>query len=257
MTKKELKIKYINDKKALKKTYKDNMASLKAERTKLFYQSDSFNPPKRHVLEEIGNAISHGVGVAFSVIAFLLMITHAKTNMEIFSSIVYFVGLFLMFLASTLYHSFKHGGITKRIFRRFDYCCIYLLIGATFTPILLCYIKGVLGVTLFIIQWLIIITGVTFIGVFGPTKLTKLHYALYFILGWSGLIIIPTLFQKSIALLTYILLGGIIYSLGIIPFALKKRVAHFIWHFFVLFASIIQFIGIYNFIFFTFTPLLF
>ena len=42
-----------------------------------------------------------------------------------------------------------------------------------------------------------------------------------------------------------ILGGGVIYSLGVIPFTMKKNVAHFIWHFFVLGGAVVQWIGIY------------
>ena len=47
----------------------------------------------------------------------------------------------------------------------------------------------------------------------------------------------------------YILGGGIIYSLGIIPFAMKTRVAHFIWHFFVLCGAVVQWVGVYIYIY--------
>ena len=134
----------------------------------------------------------------------------------------------------------------KRLFRRFDYSSIYLLIGATFIPILLIYIGGTYGIIFAIIQWIIIITGVIFIAIFGPHKLRALHITLYVTLGWSGLLLLPNMIKNNIQLFYYILGGGIIYTLGIIPFALKKKASHFIWHFFVLLGAIVQFIGIYN-----------
>ena len=147
---------------------------------------------------------------------------------------------------SCLYHSFKYGSTVKRLFRRFDYSSIYLLIGATFVPILLIFFGGSFGIIFVIIQWIIIITGVAFIGVFGPHKLKALHITLYIVLGWSGLILLPKMLTDNITLFCYILGGGIIYTLGIIPFALKKKVSHFIWHFFVLLGAIVQFIGIFT-----------
>ena len=150
-----------------------------------------------------------------------------------------------MFTMSCLYHSFKYGSAVKRLFRRFDYSSIYLLIGATFVPILLIFIGETFGIVFVIIQWIIIITGITFIGVFGPHKLRVLHITLYIVLGWSGLILLPKMLMENITLFYYILGGGIIYTLGIIPFAIKAKVSHFIWHFFVLFGAIVQFIGIF------------
>ena len=130
----------------------------------------------------------------------------------------------MMFTMSCLYHSFKTESKVKRIFRRFDYLSIYLLIGATYTPILLCFIGGMLGIIMCSIQWIIIIFGVTMIGVFGPSKIKWLHFTLYIILGWCGVLLFPTLI-KDLTFLLLILGGGILYNLGLIPFKLKKKVA--------------------------------
>ena len=68
-------------------------------------------------------------------------------------------------------------------------------------------------------------------------------------LGWSGLILLPQMMATNFALPLFILLGGVVYSLGIIPLALKKKGAHFIWHFFVLGGAIVQWLGIYLYIY--------
>lgn len=201
--------------------------------------------PKRSKLEEIGNAITHGIGSLLGILALILMLLKADNTREILSAIIYFLGIFILFTMSCLYHAFPHNSSVKRLFRRFDYSSIYLLIGATYTPILLCYLKGTFGLVFFIIQWSIIIIGITFIAIFGPGRLKWLHFPLYFILGWCGIIFIPSMIANDFLFFIFILGGGIIYSLGIIPFVMKKKVAHFIWHFFVLFGAIVQWIGIY------------
>jgi hemolysin III len=205
------------------------------------------NPPKRPLLEEIGNSVTHGVGAVFAIIAIVLMMVRADTPREFVGASVYSFGLFVMFSMSCLYHSFPHGSTVKRLFRRFDYSSIYLLIGATFAPILLAYVDQVKGMVFFIIQWAIIATGITFIGVFGPTKMKWLHWSLYVVLGWSGLMFIPDLYAgDGFVFLGWILGGGIIYSIGILPFALRRGPSHFIWHFFVLAGAVVQWIGIYD-----------
>ena len=122
--------------------------------------------PYRSILEEIGNAITHGVGSVLSIIAFILMLISSTNMNERIGGIIYFIGLFTLFTMSCLYHAFPYASKVKRVFRRFDYLSIYLLIGATFAPILLEYIGGTLGVIFFIIQWVIIILGVTFVAIF-------------------------------------------------------------------------------------------
>ena len=124
---------------------------------------NSANPPKRSLLEEIGNSITHGLGSVFSIVAFVLMLTNAKTTLQIVGASVYFAGLFILFSSSCLYHAFRYGSAVKRLFRRFDYSSIYLLIGSTFAPILLCFVGGVFGAVFFFAQWGIIAVGITLI----------------------------------------------------------------------------------------------
>lgn len=257
MTKRNIKLIYKQDKKRFKDEYKQKVKSIKKQKRErqkeyedvLIKEGKIINPPKRSVLEEVGNAITHGVGSIFSVLAFCLILINCTTLLQYVSGIIYSLSLFTTFTISCLYHSFKNGGKTKRLFRRFDYLSIYLLIGGTFAPILLCYVGGLFGQVFFIIQWIIIILGIVFISIFGTKKFKILHTVIYFLLGWLGLLLFPTSIYKGFEFFYYILAGGIIYSLGIIPFALNKKSSHFIWHFFVLGGAITQFIGIFLYVF--------
>ena len=202
-------------------------------------------PPKRSVLEEVGNAVTHGVGALFAIAALVLMLIRSDTGLKLTSALVYGICLILMFLMSCLYHSFKWGTKVKRLWRRFDYISIYLLIGGTFTPLWLLYWGGTAGIAFCIAEWVIIVTGITLIGVFGPERATKIHITLYIILGWCGLVFLPKMIQNDLTLFFFTLGGGLLYTIGIAPFAMKKKGAHFIWHFFVLFGAIAHWLGIY------------
>lgn len=207
------------------------------------------DPPKRSTLEEIGNATTHGIGSLFAIAAFVLMLCASGDSVERIAAVIYFSGLFLMFTVSCLYHSFKQGSAVKRLFRRFDYSCIYLLIGATFAPILLSHVGGVFGLSYFIVQWTVIIIGVALVSTFGPHRYKAVHIFLYLALGWSGLVLLPELISGSPAFAWYIVGGGAVYSIGIIPYALKKKCSHFIWHFFVLAGAAVQWVGIYLYVY--------
>ena len=249
MTKEEFLIK----KKKLKQEYKDKLYIEKSiyKRNKTKAEVDHINPPKRSVLEEIGNSVTHGVGTIFSIVAFFLMWNASNRTIDKLSTIIYSLGLFILFTMSCLYHSFRHGSKVKRLFRRFDYSSIYLLIGATFAPILLSYVNNTFGTVFCIIQWCVIAVGITFVAIYGPTKLRVLHMILYMAVGWSGLLFVPRMFNDNFGLFAFVLGGGVVYTLGIIPFALKKKCSHFIWHFFVLAGAITQWIGIYLYIYLT------
>ena len=59
-------------------------------------------PPKRSVLEEVGNAVTHGVGALFSIAGTVLLLLRSDSGMKLFCSIVYGACLILMFLMSCL-----------------------------------------------------------------------------------------------------------------------------------------------------------
>ena len=156
------------------------------------------------------------------------------------------IGVVLMMAMSSIYHALPSGSAIKRAWRRLDYASIYLLIGGTFAPIFLVYMGGWIGVTLFCIQWAIILSGVTILAVFGPGKWRPLHFTLYFLIGWSGVLFIPEFYQHARTLLWLILGGGLVYTLGMIPFARGKKNDHCIWHLFVLAAAALHWVGIYT-----------
>ena len=249
---KKIRSEYRTQKKALKSEYKSGKRDLKRVRDdslKTEIAKSPYREPYLPLLEEIGNAITHGVGALFSIVAFVFMLINSDSTSETVAACVYFFGLIVLFTMSCLYHAFPYGSKVKRVFRRFDHCSIYLLIGATFAPLLLCYIAGTYGLVFFIVQWSIIAAGITFVAVFGPNRIKWLHFTMYMLLGWSALLFMPKLLADSPAFFGWIISGGIIYTIGTIPFKIKRTPSHFIWHFFVLAGAVIQWIGIYIYIY--------
>ena len=196
--------------------------------------------------EEVFNAASHGVGAALALAGMILLLVRSGGPLEIMASCFYGISLFFMMLMSCLYHAMPTGSRVKRLWRRFDYTSIYLLIGGTFAPIFLVYLGNRQGILLFCIQWGVILLGVTLILVFGPGRFRPLHFTLYFLIGWSGLMFLPDFYRNNRPLLWFILAGGVVYTLGMIPFAKKGKYNHCVWHVFVLAAAILHWVGIYT-----------
>ena len=272
----DLEIQYRNDKYAiidekrraieeLRDEYKINRLAieqpLKAEKYRLKVEKKKEHrrlneAPKRTTLEEIGNAITHGLGALLGIAFLILMILKATEWRSMTAAIVYGSCFFFQMFFSCMYHAFRHGTRVKRLFRRFDYISIYLQIGGTYAPLYLIYMVEKQwgfnwGISLFVIQWILIVAGITFIGVFGPGRIRWLHFTMYFAIGWSGVLFFYNWIMNDLPLLFWILGGGIVYTLGMIPFAaLKKRpVSHFIWHFVVLAGAILMWVGIYLYVF--------
>ncbi len=222
----------------------------KSEREKKKQRIRELNePPHLTVLEEVGNAVTHGAGAALALAGFILLLVKSDTGLKIMASCFYGISLFFLMLMSCLYHAFKSGSVVKRLWRRFDYSSIYLLIGGTFAPLYLVYWGNSTGIFFFCVQWALIVLGITIIGVFGPGRAKWIHFTLYFVIGWSGIMFFPDWFRNDIPLLVMILLGGVIYTVGMIPFAKDKKYDHFIWHFFVLGGAILHWFGIYLFVY--------
>ena len=206
-------------------------------------------PPQLTALEETGNAVTHGIGAVLALVGFILLLLKSDTGLKIMASCFYGISLFLLMLMSCLYHAFKSGSTVKRLWRRFDYASIYLLIGGTFAPLYLVYWGNTLGIIIFCIQWALILLGIVMLSIFGPGRLKWLHFSLYFVIGWSGLIFIPDWIQNNMPLLWFILIGGVIYTVGMVPFTRDKKYDHFLWHFFVVAGAILHWFGIYMFVY--------
>ncbi len=203
-------------------------------------------PPRLTLGEEVFNTISHGLGELMAIAGLVLLLLRSHEPLEMMSTCFYGISMVVMMLMSSVYHAMKTGSTAKRVCRRFDYTSIYLLIGGTFAPVLLLYVGGKLGITLFCIQWAVILTGVALIAIFGPGRWRALHFTLYFLIGWSGLFFLPSLYLHARTLLWFILAGGVVYTLGMIPFARSKKYDHCVWHVFVLLAAALHWIGIYT-----------
>src|SRR5690625_1491242 len=86
--------------------------------------------------EERINVISHAIGFLLSIVALVLLIKKANTygnSQSVLSVTIYGMSLIVLYAASTLFHSAKHGTLRKR-FQIFDHAAIFVLIAGTYTP---------------------------------------------------------------------------------------------------------------------------
>jgi hemolysin III len=196
------------------------------------------------LVEEIVNAVSHGLAALLSVAGLTLLVTLAwiQTDMvKIISFSIYGASLVLLFSASTLYHALLHKK-AKKVFKLLDHCAIYLLIAGTYTPLMLVTLADDIGPLMLAIIWGLAILGIAFKVKFG-NKYKKLSLSTYLGLGLISLTFIHKLNAKlayeGMILLT---LGGVIYGLGTIFYVRKdKKYSHAIWHVFVFLAALCHF----------------
>lgn len=203
--------------------------------------------------EEIGNAVTHGCGAIFGIVILVLMCIKASNGYELASGIIFGLSTIFIYISSCLYHAFRNGSKVKKLFRVFDHSSIYIQIAGTYAPVLLCGIGlGCGNMTLawvyFAIQWFVVLIGILARVLF-PRNSTLMQVVICLVLGWSGLSVLPMLYQFSVPFFWLILGGGLVYSIGIVFYSLQFKYSHFIWHFFVLGGTILHFIAIFSFIF--------
>ena len=198
--------------------------------------------------EEIFHSISHGIGAAFAVAGLVVLVAlsaQGGDSWRIISFSIYGGSLTLLYLASTLYHSFQDERL-KRLFRYFDHLSIFLLIAGTYTPVTLISMRGPWGWTLFALIWTFAMGGIIYELLFlGRYKWITL--TIYLGMGWLAVIAIkPMLTMVPRGLLWWLLAGGLFYTGGILFYVRKKVLYHHVlWHLFVLFGSACHFLGFY------------
>lgn len=202
--------------------------------------------------EEIFNAVTHIVGGAFGIIAFVISlvfaIQHQVDALGILSVIVYGTSMIILYTMSAIYH-FLRRNKAKKVFRIFDHCTIYYLIVGTYSPICVILLREKWwGIVMLCLVWICAIIGIVFNAINMHKKSIKiLSMILYLIMGWCVIfLIIPILKILPFNGFLLLLSGGLAYTGGIIFFAFGKKVRYFhsIWHLFVLLGTILQFLAI-------------
>lgn len=197
-------------------------------------------------VEEKANALTHGLGLVFSILGFSAMMLIAIPDpMKIACASVFGISLILLYAASTLYHSTKDEKL-KQIYRTFDHCAIFGLIAGSYTPFTLLTIGETTGWLIFGIVWLIAFIGI-FYKVFSVHRYHNLSILLYLGMGWMIVFFGPALIEQlSTEGLSLLIAGGLAYTLGSIFYALEKPLFHHaIWHIFVMAGSTCHYFAIY------------
>ncbi len=158
---------------------------------------------------------------------------------------VFGFSLFFLYVMSAVYHLIpEHAPRGKKWMQRMDHVGIFVLIASTYTPLCLTVLRGALGWTLLGIIWAIAIIGssLKLSGVRLPAWMPGTIYA---VMGWLGIFaILPLYHAIGSGGILWLIIGGLLYTTGIIFFALgefrpKPRWfgMHEVFHIFVMAGS--------------------
>lgn len=201
----------------------------------------------RDVVEELANGITHGIGLALSVVGLIALVALAIARGDawhIAGCTTFGVTLVLLYAASTMYHTL-HAPRLKRILKVFDHTAIFLLIAGTYTPFTLVNLRGFWGWVLFALVWSLGIFGIVW-KMFNAERFPIVSTLLYIAMGWIVLIAVkPLLAAVPLSGIAWLLAGGLFYMVGVLFYAVKRvPYNHAIWHVFVMGGSICHYFAV-------------
>ena len=186
--------------------------------------------------EEIFSSVSHGVGACLSIAGTVVLLVFSViygNALAVVSSSIYGASLIILYTMSTLYHSFTNERV-KHFFQIMDH-----------NPITLYILGGVTGWILFSVVWVASIIGITLNSInMEKAKIPSL--VCYIATGWVIIFAIKPLIAKVPFLSAFFLvLGGVIYTVGIVFYVIKKvKYFHPIWHIFTVLGSAFHYFSI-------------
>lgn len=187
------------------------------------------------------NTLSHLLGAIAAGVGLVVLVVLAVRQgdaWKIISFSVYGLTLIAVYTFSTLYHGLQ--GRSKEICCKLDHLSIYLLIAGTYTPFTLVTLRGIWGWSIFGVVWGLAVLGIT-LEMLPREGRRILPVVIYLVMGWIILVALKPLLQVlPPAGFAWLLAGGLFYTVGVVFFALDKKVSYFhnIWHLFVLAGSI-------------------
>lgn len=215
---------------------------------------------KQKKIKDPGSAITHFIAMVLAVFAGIPLILKALTEpsyIYLLSATVYIGSMILLYMASTLYHTLDISEKVNRRLKKFDHMMISVLIAGSYTPICLLVLKKPLGYYLLAIVWGLAVIGIL-IKAFWITCPKWFSSFLYIGMGWTCVLAFSQILKAlSTAAFVWLLMGGIIYTIGGIIYALKLPLfnsrhknfgSHEIFHLFVMGGSVCHFIVMYVFV---------
>ena len=191
----------------------------------------------------------HGVAVAVTIPAGIVLTLVTPSGLPRIAVLVYVLSLLALFSTSASYHLLTRSQRAQRTMRQLDHAMVYVLIAGTYTPVCLLALPRKIGVPFLIAIWLAAALGITL-------KITwrahKTSGAMYLVIGWAALIILPWTYRMAgFTSLLLFALGGIVYTVGAILFYLQRPQLkplvfgfHEVWHVFTVVAVALQFAGV-------------
>lgn len=203
------------------------------------------------------SAMTHGAGVLLAILGTVLLLVRSRiaggSAWHYVTFSIYGAAMIGLYTASTLYHCINTSVAGRIALRKYDHASIYFLIAGTYTPICLVPLRGPWGWALFGVIWGLALMGLamTLVWINAPRWVTA---GIYLFMGWLAVIAIyPMSRILPLQGLFWLLLGGVLYTIGGVLYALKwpgrsnpRFGCHEVFHVFIVLGSVCHFLLMYR-----------
>lgn len=156
-----------------------------------------------------------------TIVAGIVLLALSDGAAAMWSSGVFTLTSLLLFGISALYHRIDWQPKTKQLFRRLDHANIFLLIAGTYTPIAVLALPPEKGMLLLTLVWAGALLGIG-LRVFWVSAPRWFYVPLYLLLGWAAMMYLGDLFNANVALMVLVIVGGLLYTVGAVVYAMKR-----------------------------------
>ncbi len=210
-------------------------------------------------IREPGSALTHLAAMFLTAGASLPLLIKAASlgSLHVVSMFVFIISMILLYGSSAFYHALNLSPKIISHFRKLDHSMIFILIAGSYTPVCVLVLEPHTGIMLLTTVWGLSILGILLklLWIGCPKWLSS---TIYITLGWSVVLVMRPIYNSlEMAGFLWLFIGGVIYTIGGIIYALKWKKfnekhpffgSHEIFHLFVMAGSFCHFIFMYQFL---------
>ncbi|MDJ0953628.1 MAG: hemolysin III family protein [Acidimicrobiia bacterium] len=197
----------------------------------------------------------HGTAAVISLVGMVFLLLRATTWQGRAGAVAFGVGLLGLYTTSSLYHSIPWSETWKRRMQRLDHSMIFVLIAATYTPIVAVILDGWWQWIALTMAWGIAVVGIVN-RMLASMERHVFSFSLMLILGWLSIpIMFPLASRAGTGAVVLMAIGGVLYTVGMVLKVTRwprlwPRVfsAHEVFHVLVVAASAVHWTATYRYV---------
>ncbi len=164
----------------------------------------------------------HAGSFPLVVAASIVLVALAPDTRTRIACAVFGVAAALLFGTSAVYHRGNWSPKVAVLLKRFDHSNIFLIIAGSYTPLTLLLLPEGKARVLLLLVWGGALAGIAF-RVFWVGAPRWLYTPIYIALGWAAVFYLPDFLREGgVAVLTLVVVGGVLYTAGGVIYALKR-----------------------------------